>query len=249
MTNPDARELERLRKELLKMLGDVDSRLDKLKDETGAAPATNGRRPARPARAFVLDALDDLGMLAHSNEIGLYTRARYGKALPSTRFGALSSDEQKAFGSSRPRTVYLCHGLIHDRGQSIKRLWGRSDWSIADRVVAPTTGRILHLAMTARLSRIAAENEDTTADPEMMRIIAADHARDLPGVKVKRGVFDLEVWRRTAEELLEELAPRDAELRMEAADHLAKTLAEQELLYGAVEKPGLFVAKAEETGR
>ena len=54
----------------------------------------------------------------------------------------------------------------------------------------------------------------------MMRIIAADHARDLPGVRVQRGKFELDAWRDVALELLRDVEPRDAEARHESAIRL-----------------------------
>jgi hypothetical protein len=54
----------------------------------------------------------------------------------------------------------------------------------------------------------------------MMRIIAADHARDLPGVRVQRGRFDLKAWHEVAIKLLKDLEPRDLEARTESADRL-----------------------------
>jgi hypothetical protein len=69
----------------------------------------------------------------------------------------------------------------------------------------------------------------------MMRILAADHARDLPGIKFRRGTFELEVWRDVAIRLLEDLAPRDQELRSEGAERLA-ALTQREQLFGAKEQ-------------
>ncbi len=55
-----------------------------------------------------------------------------------------------------------------------------------------------------------------------MNIIAADHARDLPGIDFRRGKFELKLWRDTACRLLQELLPRDEEARREAAHRLSK---------------------------
>ena len=75
------------------------------------------------------------------------------------------------------------------------------------------------------------EAGDTAANPEMLQIIAADHARDLVGVGFRRGEFPLEVWRDTALRLLAEVEHRDEELREEAAHRIA-SLPERYQLFG-----------------
>lgn len=187
--------------------------------EFAEAPA---RRQGRPLRAVVLDALEDIGWPTYSRELSQVSSAWFGRAIQPERFGSLASDEAKAFQraleGSRVRPVWLCFALTHDRHQPIKRLWGRSDWPLEWRIVAPTSGRIQHLKLTASLCELA--QREGAANPEMMAIIAADHARDLPGVRVQRGRFELEAWRTTALELLHELEPRDAETRAESAARL-----------------------------
>jgi hypothetical protein len=179
-------------------------------------------------RAAVLDALEDLDLLAYTNELRLYLQARNGRDVPASRFGVLSKDEVNGFGK-RPQPVHLCHGLTADRFEPIKRLWGRSDWDLAKRIVAPTTGRVLHLKMTARLCDLAEKAGGTAANPEMLKMLAADHARDVPNVHVKRGKFDLVGWRDAALALLEQLEPRDTARRAEAAEQLKHRATRQQL--------------------
>jgi len=189
----------------------------------------------RPVRSLVLDALDDLGWPAYTRELGVYCRARYGREIAPTRFGTLASDEIKSYERARqPRTVWLCFALTSIRAESIRRLWARSDWPLERRIAAPTSGRIQHLKLTARLCEIAMEAADTAADPEMLRIIAADHARDLPGIKFRRGEFPLGYWRDLATELLAKAEPADEEARREAAARFRK-MPEQQQLFGALE--------------
>lgn len=228
-------QLRRRREQLQMELLEVETKLGEVHE---GAPPTSARRRPRPLRLMVLDALDDLGWPTYSRELMLYLKARYGRTISSTRFGTLGSDEVKAFakrGSSDevtatsdgipragPRPGWLCFGLTYDRGEAIKRLWARSDWPLDRRVVAPTSGRIQHLKLTKRLAELALETSDTAADPVALKIIAADHARDLPGVMFRRGDFPLEMWRDTAARLLHELEPRDQEARVEAARNIAR---------------------------
>jgi hypothetical protein len=189
----------------------------------------------RPVRALILDSLEDLRWPSYTRELGLYCQARYGRAIPPTRFGTLATDEIKSYQRGRrPSTVWLCFGLTSNRAESIRRLWGRSDWPLEQRVVAPTTGRVQHLKLTARLCEIALEVADTAADPDMLRIIAADHARDLPGVKFRRGDFPLENWRDLARELLSKAEPTDEQARQDAAGSISR-LPELHQLFGVFE--------------
>lgn len=191
------------------------------RSRTGSAESS-ARRQGRPLRAVVLDALDDIGWPTYSRELSQVCSAWFGRAIQPERFGSLGNDEVKAFQraleASRVRPVWLCFALTHDRHQPIKRLWGRSDWPLEWRIVAPTSGRIQHLKLTASLCELA--QREGAANPDMMCIIAADHARDLPGVRVQRARFELDAWRTIALELLDELEPRDAETRAESAARL-----------------------------
>jgi hypothetical protein len=193
-----------------------------------------GKITRLPVRVALLDALDELGTMAYSRQLLLYIKARWGREIAPARFGTASKDEERAFDSRRPHAVYLAHGLTSQRFEPIKRLWARSDWPIDKRIVAPTSGRVLYLRMTARICELALRSEELAVDPEMMRILAADHARDLPGTKFRRGSFELELWRDIAIRLLDDLAPRDQELRSEAAERLA-ALTPREQLFGAEE--------------
>jgi len=176
----------------------------------------------RPVRQQVLDCLEDLRWLAYAREIAQYSAARYGRDIAPTRFGPLAKDEINSYLKGSKRPVWLCFALTHDRFEPIKRLLARSDWPLVCRIVAPTSGRIQYLKLTIRLCELAVENEKAAVDTAMLKIIAADHARDLPGVKLKRGEFQLERWRDTAIQLLSTLEGRDAELREEAAGRLKK---------------------------
>jgi hypothetical protein len=182
--------------------------------------------------------------MAYSRELALFAQARYGRKVSATRFGSLSNDEASAFDKGRSRAVWLCHGLIADRGEAVKRLWGRSDWPLSERVVTSTTGRVQHLRMTVALCRIA-QRDDRVVDPQMMAILAADHARDVPGIDVRRGKFDLEDWRLAAAALLEEILPPDTESREAAAAGLSKRLGDAEALYGAPDSTLVLLPKVD----
>lgn len=227
-------ELLRAREELRARLDDVDRLLEKaLPGESEVAE--HRKRPAgskMPVRAKVLDALDDLGWPAYTRQIGPYIEARTGDRIAPTRFGVLARDEQNSFNSSRARPVYLGFALTSVRGEAIKRLLVRSDWELERRIVAPTTGRVQHLVMTIRFCDLALEG--IAVHPDRMKFLAADHARDLPGVKVRHGRFDLEAWRDLAQAELARVRPRDDEHRLAAAAQLCHR-PERALLFGLPE--------------
>jgi hypothetical protein len=201
----------------------------------------------RPVRAMVLDVLEDTGMATYSREISQLLTALYGRSISPSRFGALSADEANIHISDRPRSVYLGHVLTAERFEPIKRLWIRSDWPLTERVMASTTSRIRHLRMTVKLCDLAEQYADHAADPTMLKILAADHAADLPGIKIRRGEFPLKQWRAIAIDLLAELEPRDAEARVEAADRLAD-LAEHYQLFGPPQVVSVTDAEPTATG-
>jgi hypothetical protein len=226
-------ELLQARATMRAALTDLEAEIDRLQRveltskngsiPTTATPSRDAKSRQRPVRSLVLDALDDLGWLTYSREVSHYCRARFGRPIPPERFGPLVNDEIRTYRlSNRPRPLWLCFGLTYDRHEPIKRLLGRSDWPLACRIVAPTTGRVQHLKITSTLCDLALRADETTAEPDIMRIVAADHAQDLPGVTLKRGTFELERWRDIALRLLVELEPRDQEIREESAGRLER---------------------------
>ena len=116
MTMPRQTELERKREKLLKQLAEIDSELKSTRtsdrsDRKEEAVGRSSPRQQRPLRSICLDELGDCGFMLYSHTISQLCRAQLGREIPSTRFGTLSSDEQKAFENGRPRPVFLCHGL------------------------------------------------------------------------------------------------------------------------------------------
>jgi hypothetical protein len=188
---------------------------------------------------MLLDCLSDVGLMTYSQQLAIYAKGRYGREIPSTRFGSLSRDEENAARNNRTREVWLCHGLTFDRGEPIRRLWARSDWPLHERVVAPTTGRVLYLRMTARLAELAMRYQAVAADAEMLKYLAADNARDL-GLPFKRGDFPLDAWQESALAQLRGLEEEDRAARMEAAERLAVELPPLAKLFGRAPKPVLL---------
>ncbi len=178
-------------------------------------------RAGRPVRAVVLDILHDLEVPTYSRLLSQLGQAVYGREIQAVRFGSLGTDERRAY-TMRPngRSVWLGSALTHHRFEPIRRLWIRSDWPLDKRVIAPLSSRVNHLRTTARLCEWGMERQQV-ADPEMLRIVAADHARDVEGVSVKRGVFELPQWREAALQALSRYEAHDAEQRHEAAQRLA----------------------------
>lgn len=236
------------REELYRRLQDVEKRIARGSRQDQAVRLS---KPGmfRPVRGLVLDALDDIGWPTYSRQIAAYAQARYGRSIPATRFGVLMNDEIEAYVNRqdprrRPRTVWMCPALTWDRAEPIKRLLTRSEWPLERRVFAPTTGRVQYLTTTIRLCEIAMTAGDTAADPETLRILAADHARDLVGIEFRRGHFPLEEWAAIARKLLVEVAERDEEMRRSAAARFEVQLDERSQLFGlpeevvGVDRPG-----------
>lgn len=220
-------ELLKMKRQLEQLLGGIEAQLL----QTELLETTNGSDPKRgpkteggskrPVRELVLESLDELKWPAYTREITQYCSARFGRDIPASRYGPLVKDEMDAFrpGTSR-RPMWICFALTSDRHQGIKRLLCRSDWPLESRIFAPTSGRVQYLRMTARMCELAAKYETSAADPQMLRILAADHARDLPGVRLVKGRFDLDGWRTIALQQLEEIAERDEAARKASAERL-----------------------------
>ena len=188
----------------------------------------------RTLRDMVLDSLDEISVPTYSQQVATYLRGRFRLNAPiaATRFGSLSYDEEKAFDRGSARVVWLCHGLTFDRGQVVRRLWARSDWSLDQRIIAPKTGRVLFLQQALAFCKLAAEyepNEPQEGEHQFLKFLAADFARDLLGSKVRRGSFELEDWMQTASRELEKIAPDDSADRAEAAERLSHLSAKEQL--------------------
>jgi hypothetical protein len=218
-----------------KELADISSRKGRRRTDVASPPPV---RLARSLREVVLDQVHAIGSMVYSQTIAQVFRAQFDRDLPSTRFGTLSSDEQKAFDSGRAKAVSLCHGLTYDRGEAIKRLWARSDWPLEKRVVAPTTGRVLFLRIAVWLNALAEAPPAAWARRDLLEYLAADCARDL-GFNVRKGDRDFADWRAAAKEELTKVEPEDLQQRQKAAAALPRRLKPRELHFGASE--GLVV--------
>lgn len=232
-------ELEAERRELEARLARIEAELAKSSVGLRSEAERVSYSSRRPIREVLLDCLSDIGLMTYSQQLAIYAKARYGREVPSTRFSSLSRDEESAARNNRTREVWLCHGLTFDRGEPIRRLWARSDWPLHERIVAPTTGRVLYLRMTARLAELAMRDEAVAADGEKLKYLAADNARDV-GLPFKRGEFPLDAWRDRALAQLEPLEREDREARMEAAERLGRELSPLARLFGRPQKPVLL---------
>lgn len=238
-------EQRRRKEELLRELAELEatetqsSTAVSVADETSLASASTPRRAGRSMRDLVLDALDEIGFCCYAQQLMLYIRARFGRELSPTRFGTLSVDEERAYARGTTRPVWLAHGLTFDRAEPVKRLWARSDWPLERRLITPAFGRKQYLRAAARFAELAMQADALAADPNLMRYLAADHARDLGGI-VKHGEFKLEEWRGLAQAQLASFDNKEEDLLACAANGLAKDFVSAELLFGRKQKPVLF---------
>jgi hypothetical protein len=226
-------DIDRLRSEEAELQRKLDElRATRIALEQKVKPQS--RDKARPLRDLVLDLVQDAGAPLNSLLLASVIRPLQGRTIPATRFGTLSNDEAKSFDSSRARPVYLCHCLTHDQGQAVKRFWARSDWPLPERVMGPMTGRILFLqgaAWTINLARLVEAGELVADNPEVLKYVAADQARDA-GLSVKRGEFPYEAWLATIADAIDRHIGEDRALRETAAVVLASRLDDRERLFG-----------------
>jgi hypothetical protein len=126
--------------------------------------------------------------------------------------------------------------LTFNTAEAVRRLWARSDWPLEERIVGPLTGRTIYLRATARFSELAEKYADVAADPDMLKFIAADFARDL-GINFRRGEFPLDLWRETALGMLGEIEEQDREARRSAAEEMTLSMSETGQLFGRAPRP------------
>jgi hypothetical protein len=237
------KDIEIRRRELLAelaMLDELQAQTAPVKHEDVSGPSKSLTavrwKFTRPLRDLVLDALEEIGFMSYGQQLAMYIKARFGRDVTATRFGTLSVDEEKAFKRDSSRTVWLCHGVTHDRAEAVKRLWARSDWELAHRVVGPVFGRAQYLRSTARFATLAMKADEIAANPDLLRFIAADHARDL-GVTVRHGRFELEQWHDLAEKELAAIVDKELGDATRAALSFSKKLTPTEQLFGAATRP------------
>jgi hypothetical protein len=227
-------DLDRLRAEETKL----ERRLLEVREHRASLERRARPRAAdggRPLRDLVLDLLGEAKVPLNSLLIATVLRPLQDRTIPSTRFGTLSNDEAKSFDSSRSKPVYLCHCLMYDQGQAVKRFWARSDWQLSDRVLGPMSGRVLFLegaAWTIQLARAVNGKEMFAANPDTLNYVAADQARDA-GLHVQRGRFPYDEWLDAIAGLIRRHRAEDEQARVQAAEVLAARLSERELLFGA----------------
>jgi hypothetical protein len=177
----------------------------------------------QPLRQALLDALDDLRYPTTSRTLAAFLAARVGRETPSNQFGRIAAQERAAFrrGGEGARPVWLGSGVAADDFRAIKNVWGRSDWALDWRVVAPTSSRVQHLRATEALCRLAERAEEEAQDPDALRALALAHAKDLPDVRVNRAAPDFGRYAVVARELVHQYEPEDRRRRLEAAQALA----------------------------
>ena len=85
--------------------------------------------------------------------------------------------------------------------------------------------------------------DEFAVEPNILRFMAADHARDL-GVKVRHGIFELEEWRDLAQRQLGEIAGKERDLIHKAVALLTHQLDPAEQLFGTTPRPFVVAEQA-----
>jgi hypothetical protein len=194
----------------------------------------SSRPSSQPLRQTLLDALADLGYPTDSRTLRMFVAARYGVAIPTRQFGTLAVQERAIFerGGITARPVWLGSGLTLDGFHPVKRIWGRSDWPDAWRIITPHSPRIQQLHVTEALCRLAEHAENEAKDPAALRAMALHHVENLPGVRMEEFEPDFTQYAHLANLLLRKFEPEERHVQEEAAVALA-ALPERVRLFGA----------------
>jgi hypothetical protein len=220
----------------------LTARLEAIRTELNQSPDVSGRlssgktKPVnRSIRDLVTDSLGDIGFVTYSQQLSVYIKMKFGRDVPASRYGSLSAEERKAFEAPNRRTarpVWLVHGITQDRAEPVKRLWGRSDWDLVDRVVTAYTARVQYLRFTIHLIDLVLDKAPVS-DSGMLKFSVVDLVRGL-GIKVRNGEFDaMDEWRAAAAARLTQIEEKDKEVRIEAASRLLPKHPEADLLFGS----------------
>jgi hypothetical protein len=174
----------------------------------------------------LLEALSELSCPAYTSELSSYLRARYGKlgrALTPTRIERIIGNNILMHRAEALINPSLCTALTSEHGEPVIRLIARTDWLLARRIVAATTGRARHLLITARLCDLAINNKHYFADHHTLLRLVAAHARGLPNTVVRYDRYDLEEWLVLSLDLSRVAAGEDEQARANAAARLSLT--------------------------
>lgn len=230
------RERRRLEEENAKLRAELEAM--KAKSERGGeddplAAIKNVGAPRAPLREWLLDELTAAATPLYSQYVTALYACRFGRTLASTRLGTLAADERKRVEANRAPDVVLTTGLIADSGTPIKRIWARSDWPLADRIVADTSGRVIFLKTAAWVFDEAVTPGSRWANPEALEYLASQLARDVP--IEQRASKDYRGWTARAREELAKIAESDRKQREAAAAVLSLSLNARQQLFGAAE--------------
>ena len=202
-----------------------------------SAPAGCEEGSPHPLRQTLLDALADLGYPTDSRTLRAFVSARYGVAIPTRQFGTLAVQERAIFsrGGITARPVWLGSGLTLEGFHPVKRIWGRSDWPDAWRIITPHSSRIQQLHVTEALCRLAEHAEQEAQDAAALRAMALRHTKNLPGMRVDELEPDFAQYADLANLLLRKFEPEERHIQEEAAVALA-ALPERVRLFGAEDR-------------
>jgi hypothetical protein len=207
--------------------------------QAGPTRPESGRRSPQPFRQTLLEALADLGYPTDSRTLRAFVSARYGIAIPTRQFGTLAVQERAIFsrGGITARPVWLGSGMTLEGFHPVKRIWGRSDWPDAWRIITPHSDRIQQLHVTEALCRLAEQAEKEAQDAAALRAMALRHTlnQNLPGVRVDEREPDFAEYADLANFLLRKFEPEERDVQEEAAVALA-TLPERVRLFGAEDR-------------
>lgn len=215
---------------------ELKARLAKLEaagaTERKLSAVRNAGAPRLPLREWLLETLSDVGHPLYSQYVTALHVCHFDRPLAATRLGTLAADERKRIETGRAAGPMLTNGLVANTGTPIKRIWARSDWPLADRVVADTSGRVLFLKTALWVFEQATRADAKWANQAALEMLANQLARDVP-IDTRALHRDFSAWSARVREELAGLEQRDLERREAAAEGLASALNERQLLLGA----------------
>jgi hypothetical protein len=180
------------------------------------------RKPSKPLREQVLDALEDLGVPAAPGLIADLTAALTGDRPSPSRFASLRRDEESSCRRNiAARPAWVVPALNADQLTAIPRLLSSSAWPMERRVLGARSLRTDNLRIAQRLAqRLAGLREAGATQAQSVERLLYPIARSIPGAVERAGSLDTDRVRDMAGAELALLEDADLDERRKAAQRL-----------------------------
>jgi len=233
-----------LRDEQNDQLADLDAEVRRLERERSRLVQQRTSRRDQfaqvpPVRAQVLAALNIAGRPVASRLLADIARARYGYNIETRGLASLRRDELRSWRvySEHPERAVAKPDLIvpalsYDRFTPERGTLALSSWKLADRIVAPASGRVDVLVVASNLARLCMASPNDPWQADLARLAGRIGLSTRPFAGTLALPSPNEILDAAAAEL-GIIIPADQREREDSASRAAGLLGEEDQLFGA----------------